>query len=381
MIFEKLRNVKLQTLWLPVVLSVILASGAAAQQYVGSPVTKPRLISVLRSKSLQTRDIVKIINESGVNFQINSSTETELIAAGARPQVIEAARANYRAPVNSGTKNTKPLNSGNNVSSGNSGAVTKANLLRILRGKTMSNGAIVDLIEKNGVNFETTSAVERELTAAGASPIVVAAVKDAYEQTGRAAVEPDVPVSNSNRYESLINEAIETYNRDVTGNLPPNSTGRLAAIQTLIKAAQMQPNNPIAFQQLGFMTLYGTLNGFSAAEMSFRKAIDLGGSSVFRVYHDHDGIFKDVCQGSLYVAKDGVRFESDDNKHTFDATDANIKQVKTNSGWKRAFQTRSGSFKIVLNDESDEDGKKFSFAPLTDNIEESKMVIRLIGKK
>ena len=381
MFFEKLKYVNFRAL-LSVVMSFVLLSSAAAQQYVGSPVTKPRLISVLRSKSLQTRDIVKIINESGVNFQMNGSTESELVAAGARPQVIEAARSNYRAPVsNSANKNNKPANINNSGNSSNSGAVTKQNLLRILRGKTMSNGAIVDLIEKNGVNFETTSAVEKELTAAGASPVVVAAVKSAYEQTGRAAIEPDAPVSNSNRYESLISDAIETYNRDVNANLPANSNGRLEAIQILIKAAQMQPNNPIAFQQLGFMTLYGTLNGFSAAEMSFRKAIDLGGSSVFRVYHDHDGIFKDVCQGSLYVAKDGVRFESDDNKHTFDATDANIKQVKTNSSWKRAFQTRSGSFKIVLNDESDKDGKKFSFAPLTDNIEESKMVIRLIGKK
>jgi len=60
--------------------------------------------------------------------------------------------------------------------------------------------------------------------------------------------------------------------------------------------------------------------------------------------------------------------------------DADIKQVKTSSAFRRAFQTKDGSFKIVLKTGEDKDGVKFSFAPLTNDIAESKMIIRLIGK-
>ena len=340
------------------------------------PVTLARLKITLQNKTFQTRQIVETINDCGANFQVTPSIESELVAAGARPQVIEAVRNNYRAPVSVSNVVNRPVGNKNN----NSAPLTKDGLIKTLRAKNVSNGVLLDRIEKNGVSFETTSAVERELSTAGASPAIIAAVKNAYQGGNRASVDVDEPSSGSNRYENLIEQAIETYNRDVSSSLPVNSPGRLEAIRILTQAAQMQPNNPIAHQQLGFMTLYGTRNGFTTAEANFRRAIELGGSAVLRVYHDHDGLFQDICQGSLYVSRDGVRFEGDDNKHTFDTTDANIKQVKTNSGFRRAFQAKSGSFKIVLNDQSDKDGKKFSFAPLTDNIEESKMVIRLIGK-
>lgn len=361
------------------IIVVFVVSGTIHGQ-ANKPTTRAGLVKTLRSKQFQTRQIVGFIEQRGVDFKLTPDVEEELIAAGARPQVLEAVRNNYRATVPVSNVSNKNTGKNNINNTNNSGAMTKDRLLKTLRAKTVSNGVLLDTIEKNGVNFETTSAVEKELAAAGASPAIITAVKNAYSGN-RASIDTSEPISNSSRYENLIEQAIETYNRDVSSNLPANSAGRLEAIKTLTEAAKMQPTNPIAFQQIGFMVLYGTLNGFSLSETSFRKAIDLGGSAVFRVYHDHDGIFKDICQGSLYVSKDGVRFESDDNKHTFDTTDANIKQVKTNSGWKRAFQSKSGSFKIVLNDQSDKDGKKFSFAPLTDNIEESKMVIRLIGKE
>ena len=438
---------------MPLVAAILLAAivwlplGVAAQKYVGSPVTKPRLIGVLRSKSLQTREIVKILNESGADFQMTDSVESELVAAGARPEVLAAVRDNYRSA-------SKPINS--NIPSNNSAnntAVTKAGLLKILKAKSMSNGAILDNIEQNGVAFQTTAADERELAAAGASPAIIAAVKSSYRGAGKPATtgaplskdaivallqngisdaqvqqnvknrgvnfkmnpsatqeirsaggssslvnlintayssggDDDNSASNSSNnsasrggsdYDDYISQAIETYNNDVVANAGVGSSGRLRAIQTLQKAAQLNPNNPSAYQQLGFMTLYGTTNGFSAAEGFMRKAIDLGGSAVLRVYHDHDGIFKETCTGSLYVARDAVRFESDNNVHTFETTDANIQKVSMNNSFKQLFQTKVGSFKIVLKSE-DKNGTKFSFAPLTNDAQESKMVIRLIGK-
>lgn len=439
---KKINQLGKSSLWLALVLGLLSASaGAVAAQKTGcaKPVTLQRLKIALQNKTFQTRQIVNTINDCGADFQLTPQLETELVASGARPQVIEAIRGNYRAGSKPETKSSAP-------------PLTKAVLLKTLKAKSQTNGAILDAIEKNGVDFQTTAAVERELAAAGASPAIVAAVKSSYRASGTdtggrslggsplskdalvallqngvsdAQVQQNVrtrgvnfkltpaatqeirsaggttalvnlinasyaaPTGNTGTvsggsggesYEDSINLALEAYNADVSAKAPLNSPGRLKAIEILKQAAAAAPNNPSAFQQLGFMTLYGTTNGFTTAEGFMKKAIELGGSAVFRVFHDHDGVFSDTCSGSLYVSRDGVRFESDDNRHTFDTTDANIKQVKTNSSWRRAFQTKSGSFKIILNDQSDKDGKKFSFAPLTDNIEESKIVIRLIGK-
>ena len=54
-------------------------------------------VKALRSKQFQTRDIVQRINAKGVDFQLTPAVEGELVAAGARPPVIEAVRTNYRA--------------------------------------------------------------------------------------------------------------------------------------------------------------------------------------------------------------------------------------------------------------------------------------------
>lgn len=353
------------------------SSSIFGQQYEGSPVTKDGLVKVLRSRQFQSRQVVQRINAKGVDFKLDSSNESELVAAGARPDVIEAVRGNYRQAMVASTATKKPV-AGN--SSGNNNPVKKDKLLAVLKNKSMTNGAILDVVEKNGVDFQTNSAVEKELSVAGASPALITAVKNAY-RSDRAVMEPTTTaaVSNTsaNRYQSLIDGANESYNRDVNANMPTGSAGKLQAIQMLTEATQLQPNNPVAYQQLGYMTLYGTSNGFTAAENNFKKAIDLGGSAVLRVYHDHNGVFTDTCNGSLYISKDGVRFESDDNKHTFDAKDDDIKQVKTNSSFVKVFQTKAGSYKIILRNG---ENKNFNFAPLTGSNDESKMVIRLIGK-
>ena len=76
---------------------LILASGINLfAQYRGAPVKKDRLIKALRSKQLQTRDIVAVINSNGVDFRLTPETRRILIAAGARPEVIKAIADNLR---------------------------------------------------------------------------------------------------------------------------------------------------------------------------------------------------------------------------------------------------------------------------------------------
>src|SRR5215213_8994235 len=78
---------------------LILASGINSfAQYKGAPVKQDRLVKALRSKQLQTRDIVTVISSNGVDFTLTAETKKLLIAAGARPEVIKAVADNLRVP-------------------------------------------------------------------------------------------------------------------------------------------------------------------------------------------------------------------------------------------------------------------------------------------
>ncbi|CAN5534286.1 hypothetical protein BH10ACI3_BH10ACI3_10960 [soil metagenome] len=267
---------------------------AVSAQYKGLPVQKDKLLQVLQSKRFQARDIVQIINESGVDFQLTPALENQLVAAGARPTVLEAIRKNYRVPVKQ-------------AASGGKGKPAAGKL-------------------------------------------------------------PPVTTPASNDYNGLLNGAVNAY--DISKNSQQ-------AINLLQQAAAMQPNNPRAYQLLGFVSLYGT-HDFDAAERYWKTSISLGGNAVLRVIHDHDGSFLTSCQGSLYIAKNIVRFESDNNQHTFETTDSNIKKIEVNNKWLRLVQLKGGSFKLVL---KKEDGQsKYNFAPVSGKTDDSKMIIRLIGK-
>lgn len=346
-------------------LSLVVCASVMAQ-YKGSPVKKDKLINVLRSKQLQTREIVTVIKSNGVDFEVTEEVEKELVGAGARPEVIAAAKNNYRQATvakNKTAANTKTKFSG--------APMTKDAIIALLQ-NGVTDAQVRKNVEARGVNFKATPAIKNEIRKAGGSValsnLITASYVDPNENSsGNNIAGGSTDVSDS--YESMINQAVDQYDNQ------KNTAGAITVLQNAVKA---EPNEPRAYQLLGFMTLYGQKN-FESAETFMREAVNRGGSAVFRVFHDHDGLFKDTCQGSLYIAKDTVRFEGDDNKHTFETTDANIKQVKMNSIFKTFYKAKSGSFKIVLKS-GESDSVKFSFAPLTDNALESKMIIRLIGK-
>lgn len=350
-------------------LAIVTINVAAQQQYKNSPVTKARLVNVLRSKSLQTREIVIVVTNNGVDFKLDAAIESELTAAGARPAVIEAVRGNYRQPTTANNLPDKKLDQKPKPAAA-SAPLTKDAVLALLQNR-ISDQKMQQNVKRSGVAFQMSPAVAKEIKAAGGSDALVGLMFSSYKQPVAEVAPPNVPAATSaTTYDSLIDSAVDLYD---------NKKDKQGALAALNKALKLDADNPRAFQLLGYMTLYGMSN-FTDAEKFMREAQTRGGSAVFRVTHDHNGTFTDTCEGSLYVAKDSVRFESDDNKHTFDTPDANIKQVKMNSSFKRLFQTKSGSYKIVLNSGEDKDGIKFSFAPLTNSEAESKMVIRLIGK-
>jgi len=264
---------------------IFVISLSSLAQYRGAPVKKDRLIKALRSKQLQTRDIVTVINTNGVDFFLTDETRNLLIAAGARPEVIRAVAGNPR----------------------------------------LGGGA--------------TTAKNRKVNRA---------------------TKPLAP-----NYDDLLDEAMFSYK---------DRKNPQGAAQFLETAVRLNPKKPEAYQMLGFVNLYG-LNNPATAEKMMRESFNNGGSAVFRVYHDDSGGFNARCTGSLYISEDTLRFESDDNRHTFETSVTSIDRIKLDTESNRAWKKHT-IFKILL--KFGKEDIKFRFAPVSGKQTESEMVERFV---
>lgn len=259
-------------------------------QYKGAPVKKERLIKALRSKQLQTRDIVTVIKSNGVDFALTLEAKKRLIAAGARPEVIEA----------------------------------------------VANNSRLQPSENNTIAKSRKKKINR----------------------------PNTPAPPS--YDDLLEQAIFSYK---------DKKNPKGAVNILENAIKLNPNNPEAYQVMGFVYLYG-LNNPAQAEKFMQVSVRNGGSAVFRVFHDDNGKFTHRCTGSLYISEDVLRFESDNNIHTFETTMANVDKIKLDRETTKTWKKHS-IFKIFL--KFGKEKAKFRFAPQTGKEEESKMVGRFIS--
>jgi hypothetical protein len=79
---------------------LIVLSGSAYMQ-AKKPISKEGLLKAIRLNGLSTAELVQNIQQRGVEFQVTSSVEHEMRDAGAQPEVIQAARLNFR-PYNAG---------------------------------------------------------------------------------------------------------------------------------------------------------------------------------------------------------------------------------------------------------------------------------------
>src|SRR2546430_706748 len=79
---------------------IALALSVAAQTQKGAkPISRKGLVEAVKLNGLSTTEFVQFIERRGVDFEMTSDAEAELKGAGARPEVVEAARTNYRAPM------------------------------------------------------------------------------------------------------------------------------------------------------------------------------------------------------------------------------------------------------------------------------------------
>src|SRR5437588_12905341 len=89
--------------------AALLLFPAAAWAQASKPISREGLVKAVRINGLSTAELIQQIQSRGVSFQMTPDAEQELRNAGARPEVIEAARANYRAApvVNAGARGNK----------------------------------------------------------------------------------------------------------------------------------------------------------------------------------------------------------------------------------------------------------------------------------
>jgi tetratricopeptide (TPR) repeat protein len=299
MVTAKLKAGRLKYKSLALLAAALLLFPAAGAAQAKKPITREGLVKAVRINGLSTDEIVQQVQSRGVSFQMTADAEAELRAAGARPEVINAARANYRP---------------------------------------------------------------------GAS---VAAVGGGRRQPGGSSRPSPAASRRGPDYDELTDQATAAYDaRDVS-----------RATQLLQQAIQLSPQQPRAYQLLGFTQLYLQSN-LPEAERNMRKAIELGGSASFRVFHDHvNGTFKETCAGTLFVNKTHVTFKADDGRDTFEAQDGLIREIKTNRVSGGAFGMllggkNLGAFHIKV--KFGGDSRNYNFAPLTNKKAESELIITLV---
>lgn len=241
--------------------------------------------------------------------------------------------------------------------------VKKDRLIKALRSKQLQTSDIVSVIKSNGVDFSLTAELERTLIAAGARPEVIRAVADNFRLSST--ITKNRNRSNKPNYDDLLEKAMFAYK---------DRKNPREAVKLLQSAVKLNADEPTAYQMLGFVNLYGLKNQIEA-EKQMRLAIENGGSAVFRVYHDDSGGFSSRCSGSLYVSPDSIRFESDDNRHTFETSAVNIEKFRLDTETNRTWKKHT-VFKIFM--KIGKTDAKFSFAPISANESESKMVERFI---
>lgn len=331
-----------------------------AQDATVLPFRKDTLLRLVQSKQYKTDNIIKAVETKGVDFTLTDSVAAEFRAAGAFPELLEAIRNNYRPTTTADNgRNNNPT-----TTSSSDPPLSQREIVTLLQNGVPS-ARVQQSVSQRGVDFTLTPQIARSITQAGGSNTLVTTIRNNHRAANTTA-----PVvvrrNNTPTYDELLERV-----RD------PNVTPDVK-LQILRAALNLNPARPEAYQLMGILELYGNTN-FSEAERYMRAAIERGGDAVFRVYHDHDGFFNSYCQGSLYISKNGLKYEadnynSDGSIDSYGAKLSDIKEAQINRTVGRLY----GAFHIKV------PGSKrgnYNFAPATKNSAESRLITSLLQSK
>jgi tetratricopeptide (TPR) repeat protein len=351
--------------------ALVVSANAQAKK----PISRQGLVNAVKINGLSTAELVGEIRARGVAFEMTADAEQELRSVGARPEVIDAARENYRAGTTARTQpaRTTPTpraNAGAAVPAGD--PLSKSEIITMLQGGIASS-RVEQFVEVRGVNFAVTPQISAEIKAAGGDRSLVGAIteKSQTQAASSAGGYADSPFGGSGKTAANSGPDYDDYMDKVSSAWSAQDWN--SAIGSAQQAAQLDPSRPQAYQYLGTMLLYAR-GDYQGAEQAMRAAIERGGSAAFIVYHDHTGNFSNYCQGTFFVTKTGVSFKADNGVDTFETADSNIKEAKTN-GW---VGSELGAFHIKPTQQIN-GRNNFNFAPNTRNKAEAQMIIRLIS--
>lgn len=356
-------NQRVRRSWSLGLVFLVLVTPTYGQAPSKKPISKQGLLEAVRLNGLTTRELIERVEQRGVSFQMAPRDESEFQAAGARPELIEAIRQNYRAaepaPSTGGVR--PPVKPAGNVPPGP--PLSKNEIVTMLQGG-IAPSRVEQFVEARGVSFAVSPEITREIMSAGGNRSLLGAIAERANSPApaKSSGSGNVSASSAPDYDDLTEQATAAM-------LASNPAQALRYAQ---EAIRMDPTRSTGYQLLGYTQLYGFRDPGSA-EMSMRAAIERGGTAVFRVYHDHDGFFKQFCQGSMFISKSAVTFKADDGNHTFEAQDTEIKEVKTNA----FVGSEYGAFHIKV-ERAGEKSKNYNFAPWMTKQVESNIIIRLV---
>ena len=248
----------------------------AAPGWGASPaMSKQALVTLLSTKEgiFSPREIARQIELRGVAFQLQPETEQELRKLGAGDSVIQAVGKNYRAPAEGGTPD---------------GPLTKGAILKLL-GEKRGNEETLRLVDKRGVDFIMTPETGAEISKLGADRALLGAIAAAFKEPGPS-------------YDDLIAEA----------NAAATARQYDKAVETLRRAAKLDPDSAIAYEYLTVIELnaipsrktFSPKDVIEAGKQDARRAIELGGEAAFAV--DHKNALGE--SGFLFVRKASLAY-------------------------------------------------------------------------
>lgn len=345
------------------ILLIVLATSVAEMQ-AKQPYDKDKLLRVVQLNALPTTEVVQAIQQRGVDFRMTSDVESQFRGAGARPEVVNAIRDNYRGGASSPPPGNQPNNPPSNTRPSSSvppgPALAKNEIITLLQSGVPTT-RVEQFVEVRGVNFSITPQIAQEIKGAGGNNALIGAItaKSSEAPASSPASRPAPPAGPD--YDDLTDKALAA--------MQANNT--YGAIRLLQQAVTLDSSKPQAYGLLGFAQLYGSKD-ILAAERSMRAAIERGGGAPFRVYHDHDKFFNTFCQGSLFVSRINVTFRADDGNHTFEASRTDIKEAKIN-GFVGA---QYGAYHLKVGPGKAE---TYNFAPFNRQKSEANLVLSLIN--
>lgn len=346
------------------ILAALVIAGVADMQGK-KPYDQGTLLRVVQLNALPTSEVVEKINERGVDFEMTPQIESQFRGAGARPEVIDAMRSNYREatapPPENTTRNKTKASAG--VPAGP--PLSKNEIITLLQSGVPTT-RVEQFVEVRGVTFAITPPIAREIKDAGGNNALIGAITAKASEAPVSTTAPNRRTAPAGPdYDELTDKAVAAM----------QANNHYMAINLLQQAVNIDASKPQAYGLLGFAQLYGS-HDMLAAERSMRAAIERGGGAPFRVYHDHDGFFNTFCQGSLFVSKTTVTFKADDGNHTFETNRNDIKEAKPNG----FVGSQYGAFHLKVAAGSAKPAN-YNFAPATRQKSEANLIIGLIESR